>query len=55
MAEKIFVMVGQDPAAAQYAQQYITIIIPGIVMFGLFDTSRQYLNSMGKSTIPMII
>ena len=53
-AETILMAIGQNPATAAYAQEYIFAYLPGLFIMGLFDGHRRFLNSLGRSNDPLV-
>ena len=50
-AESILLLLGQDPEVSQIAAKYIMYMIPSMVMFGLFDANRLFLNCLDETTV----
>jgi Na+-driven multidrug efflux pump len=54
-AKSILLLFGQEEQVAEVAQQYITIIIPGLLFFNMFEAVRRYLNAQLIFTVPMVV
>lgn len=52
--ESILIMFSQDPLVAKFAKQYLMVAFPKLVLAGLMDCHRRWLNSFAKNHIPMI-
>ena len=48
------VMLGQDKEVAQYAQQFVVISLPSVVLSGLNDSQKKFLNCFKKNYVPMV-
>jgi multidrug resistance protein, MATE family len=48
-------MLGQDPAVAALAGDYMLALVPGILPLFLFTAFRQYLEAMGRATPTMVM
>lgn len=53
-SENMLIALGQDPQAAKYAQEYMIAFLPGLVLLGLIDLHRRFLNSVGHTRPPFI-
>jgi multidrug resistance protein, MATE family len=47
--ERVLLLLGQDPAASRYAQEYTYYMIVAMFFHSQFDATRQYLNSLHLS------
>ena len=47
-------MFKQDPIVAKFAKQYLMIAFPKLVLSGMMDCHRRWLNSFAKNHIPMV-
>ena len=47
--ENILLLLKQDPQVAKYAQTYVKAFLPGLVISGLVDLQRKFLNNFGKN------
>ena len=52
--EKLLILANQDPLVARYAQLYLFVSLPKLLLFGLFDCLRRWLNSLGYSKVPLL-
>ena len=52
--ESILIFFGQDPIVSSYTQTYINYQLPAILIYGLSDLNRKFLNSFRKNIIPLI-
>ena len=52
--EKTMVMLGQDKEVAQYAQQFVVMSLPSVVLSGLNDSQKKFLNCFKKNYVPMV-
>lgn len=52
--ERVLLLLGQDPNAARYAQQYSYYLIPAMLCHSQFDATRQYLNALHMSAVVTI-
>eukprot|EP00347_Sterkiella_histriomuscorum_P024571 403330654 len=55
LAEPFFKLINMDDESSAYAQQYINIIIPSLVIVSQFDITKTFLNCFGYSRVQMII
>ena len=51
----ILVAIGQDKQVADYAHAYVIAYLPGFFFEGLFDAQRKFLNSIGRSSVFLIV
>lgn len=47
-SSEILILLGQDESSAEAAQQYITILLPGMFAMAQFETFRRYLQAIGN-------
>lgn len=47
--ERVLLLLGQDPAASRYAQEYTYYMIVAMFFHSQFDATRQYLNALHLS------
>ena len=47
-------MLKQDKEVSEDAQKYLLYYMPGILIYGLCDLNRRFLNSFRKNAIPML-
>lgn len=52
--DSILIYCKQDRQVALYAQKYLMVAFPKLVLFGLMDCHRRWLNSFQKNHIPML-
>jgi len=53
-AERILISLGQDHLVADYTLQYIKAYLPGMMLMGLIDGQRRFLNMMNQTRTPML-
>ena len=51
--EKVLVAIKQDAVVSAYSQQYTLVYLPGLLVQGLADCQRKFLNNFGKNKIPL--
>ena len=51
---RVLQAIGQDKEVSQNAQEYVIAFTPGLILAGLIDNQRRFLNMVGKSHVPMI-
>ena len=54
-SESVLIMVGQNHEVAFAAQTYVRHLIPGILWFNMFETTRRFLNAQLKFLEPSIV
>lgn len=51
--EAILVALGQDQQVSENAQKYVLVNIPKLILFGMFDFQRRWLNCFEYNHIPL--
>ena len=51
--EMILIAINQDPKVAKYSQEYVLAYLPGLIMAGLMDGHRRFLNMMNVTQVPL--
>lgn len=51
--ESILVSFGQDEGVAKNAQSYILVLMPKLILYGLFDCQRRWLNCFEYNHVPL--
>ena len=52
--ENILVLINQNAEIAKYSQVYVNYQIPGLVLSGLSDAQRKFLNMFEMSSVPLV-
>ena len=52
--ETILVWSGQNPVVCKHAHDYVIAFLPGLILSGLNDSQRRFLNMIGKTTVPLV-
>jgi multidrug resistance protein, MATE family len=52
-SDKILVALDQDAGVASIAKTYVTLMIPGVWAMGQFDSTKKFLSSQYKNSIPV--
>mmetsp|Transcript_31993 Transcript_31993/g.31379 ORF Transcript_31993/g.31379 Transcript_31993/m.31379 type:complete len:139 (+) Transcript_31993:199-615(+) len=50
--DKILEAVGQDPKVSEAALDYTKVLIPGVLVFNLFEAARRFLNAQLVFALP---
>lgn len=45
---------GQDEEVSELTEQYVTYYMPALLLYGICDLYRKFLNSFSKNSLPMI-
>jgi MATE family multidrug resistance protein len=53
--ESILTKIGQDASVSKYAQMYVVAYFPGLILNGLNDSQRRFLNMTGWTRGPLVI
>jgi len=53
-SEAILVGIGQNAEVSHHAQAYVIAYLPGLILSGMIDSQRRFLNMLGYTKIPMI-
>ena len=52
-SESLLVSMGQDPEVSRIAKTYVCLMIPGVWAMGQFDSTKKFLSSQLKNSIPV--
>ena len=55
LSDKILVGIHMDIGVSKTAKDYVTLMIPGVWAMGQFDSSKKFLSSQCKNSIPVIV
>jgi Na+-driven multidrug efflux pump len=52
-SDRILVSLGQDPEVSRISKTYVCLMIPGVWAMGQFDSTKKFLSSQLKNSIPV--
>ena len=52
-SDSILIAIKQDPEVSKIARNYVSILIPGVWAMGQFDSTKKFLSSQYKNSIPV--
>lgn len=55
LSDKILIGIHMDVDVSKTAKLYVTLMIPGVWAMGQFDSSKKFLSSQCKNTIPVVV
>ena len=53
-SKAILILLGQDEEISTLTQEYVTYYMPALLLYGICDLHRKFLNCFSKNMLPMI-